>query len=245
MRSSILPACLMIAVAGLLACGPKSDPQRPRPGPDNGNAAAGTNDERPPPREDGPSISGLMGTIDTAAVEKAFETRINQVRTCRSNHLGSLSYVGGEVTFFFQIGVDGVPTKVVMERSQLGHWALEACLLGVAKGLKFVKPKGGSAEVRYTMSLANEGTDAGAWDVSKVTKTLRPKRRALAKCRQAGKPSQFAITFYVLPQGKVKTAGVTSSDELPAGFAACIAKVILATTFDDPLGEVVRVTYDY
>jgi hypothetical protein len=43
----------------------------------------------------------------------------------------------------------------------------------------------------------------------------------------------------------VKSVGVTSSEPLPAGFAACVAKVVVAQTFADPLGSVARATYTY
>lgn len=236
----------MVAVTMLLtACGPKQNTNRARPV-GNDNVAARPTDDRPPPRRsDDVQISGLMGTIDAAAVEKAFESKINQVRACRRDHLGGLSYVGGKVQFFFKIGVDGVPTKVVLEKSEVGHYPLEACIIKIAKSLTFVKPKGGTAEVRYAFELAAEGTEAKSWEASKVARTMRGKKRAIRACRVGGKPGSFSVTFYVLPQGKAKTAGVASSEDLPAGFAACVAKVVTATTWPDPLGEVVRVTTDF
>lgn len=234
-----------IAVLGM-GCGPKEETHKPRPGNDNATAGNDGGDDQPPPRRrDGIQISGLKGTIDAAAVEKALGKKTRAVAACRSQHMGSLSYVGGEVTFFFEIGMDGVPTKVVMEKSQLGHWQMEACILGVAQGLKFVKPEGGKAEVRYSMSLANNGTDAKDWDADKAKPTLRKKRRALRACRQGGKPKKFTLTFYVLPGGSVKTVGVTSPEALPTGFAVCVAKVVTAQTFADPLGSVARATYSY
>jgi hypothetical protein len=186
-----------------------------------------------------------MGTIDAAAVEKAFEAKMDEVRACRRQHLGGLSWVGGVVQFFFKIGTDGVPTRVVLERSELGHHPLEACLLKVAKSLKFSKPKGGHAEVRYSMELANEGTDSKVWDAAKVKRVMRKKGAAIRACRKGGKPSTFIVTFHVLPQGQVKNAGVTSTEDLPPGFAACVAKVIKSTTWPDPLGAVARVSYEF
>jgi len=248
-----VPSCVIavsLVVAALVAggCGPKEETHKPRSGNDS---AAGTNGgggaEVPPPRRpgDGIQISGIKGTIDARAVERALGKKTRAVEACRNKHIGSLSYVGGEITFFFEIGMDGVPTKVFVEKSQLGHWQMEACILGVAKSLRFVKPKGGKAEVRYTMALANNGTDAKDWDADKAKPTLRKKRGALRACRKGGQPKGFTLTFYVLPGGSVKTVGVTSSKPLPAGFAACVAKVVRALTFDDPLGSVARATYEY
>ena len=188
---------------------------------------------------------GSKGTIDAAAVEKALGKKTRAVEACRRQHIGSFSYVGGDITFFFEIGMDGVPTKVFIEKSQLGHWQMEACILGVAKSLKFVKPKGGKAEVRYSMALADNGTKASDWDEDKAKPTLKKKRRALRACRKGGKPKSFTLTFYVLPGGSVKTVGVASSVALPAGFAACVSKVVTAQTFADPLGSVARATYTY
>lgn len=242
---------LVFLVAAALvvgSCGPKEETHQPRRHNQNATAGANANNntEAPPPRRrDGIEISGLKGTIDARAVEKALNKKIRDVTACRRKHIGSLSYVGGDVTLFFVIGMDGVPTKVVVEKSQLGHWQMEACILGVAKSLKFVKPEGGKAEVRYTMALANNGANAKDWDVDKAKPTLRKKRKALRACRKGGLPKSFTVTFYVLPGGSVKTVGVTSSGSLPAGFAACVAKVVQAQTFDDPLGSVARATYTY
>jgi len=237
-----------VAVAALVAvgCGPKEETQKPRPR--NNDTAGGqdnSNTEAPPRRRDDIVIAGLKGTIDAAAVEKALNQKIRAVTACRRQHIGAFSYVGGDVTFFFEIGMDGVPTKVFLEKSQLGHWQMEACILGVAQGLKFVKPKGGKAEVRYSMALANNGTDATDWDADKAKPTLKKKRGALRACRRGGQPKDFTLTFYVLPGGSVKTVGVASSGALPAGFAACVARVVKAQTFADPLGSVARATYTY
>jgi hypothetical protein len=242
--------CVSMVVAVLLSggCGPKEETNKPRRSNGNAGGATGDNDntDAPPPRRgDGIAISGLKGTIDAAAVEKALGKKTRSIAACRRKHIGSLSYVGGDVTLFFVIGMDGVPTKVVLEKSQLGHWEMEACILGVAKGLKFVKPEGGKADVRYTMSLANNGTDAKNWDADKAKRTLQKKRRALRACRKGGRPKSFTLTFYVLPGGSVKSVGVVSASALPAGFAECVAKVVVAQTFPDPLGSVARATYEY
>lgn len=238
---------LVAATLVLSGCGPKEETQTPRRR--NSNATAGNpdnnNTEPPPRRRDDIQISGLKGTIDAAAVEKALGKKTRAVEACRRQHIGSFSYVGGDITFFFEIGMDGVPTKVFIEKSQLGHWQMEACILGVAKSLKFVKPKGGKAEVRYSMALADNGTKASDWDEDKAKPTLKKKRRALRACRKGGKPKSFTLTFYVLPGGSVKTVGVASSVALPAGFAACVSKVVTAQTFADPLGSVARATYTY
>jgi hypothetical protein len=238
---------VFVLAAAVLAsgCGPKEETKRPRRRADDGQAQDNANDAAPPRRPDDIQISGLKGTIDANAVEKALGRKTRDVAACRSKHIGALGYVGGEVTFFFEIGMDGVPTKVVLEKSQLGHWQMEACILDVARSLKFVRPKGGKAEVRYSMALANNGTDAKDWDADKAKPTLGRKRRALRACRRGGKPGSFTLTFYVLPGGSVKTVGVASTEPLPAGFAACVAKVVLAQTFEDPLGAVARATYTY
>ena len=237
-------ATILVTAILATACGPKKEPARPR---NNGNDNAGTqtSDHRPPPRRDEPQISGLMGTIDAEAVEKAFEAKMNDVRACRRNHLSGLGFVGGKVQYFFKIGMDGVPIKVVLEQSELGHHPLDACLTKIAKSLKFVKPKGGTAEVRYSFELAAERTEAKPWAASKIAKKMRAKKRAIKACRVGGKPAKFSVTFHILPQGKAKTAGVASPEDLPDGFAACVAKVVAGTTWPDPLGEVVRVTTDF
>ncbi len=250
MRFPMHVICIAVVVVGLGVggCGPKEETHKPRR--TNGDVGAGTNDSNttdslPPRRPDGIAITGLKGTIDAAAVEKALGKKTRDMAACRRNHIGSMSYVGGDVTLFFVIGMDGVPTKVVLEKSQLGHWEMEACILGVARSLKFVKPEGGKADVRYTMSLANNGTDAKNWDADKAKRTLKKKRSALRACRKGGQPKHFTLTFYVLPGGSVKSVGVASGALLPAGFAECVAKVVVGQTFPDPLGSVARATYDY
>lgn len=236
---------LLLTLLGFVAaCGPKPDPKRPRAREADTGPREG--DSRPGPRPDEDvQIGGLMGTIDAAAVEKAFEGKMNQVRACRASHGAGLGYVSGTIQFFFVIGTDGVPTRVVLEKSELGQHELEACLLAIARGLKFVKPTGGRAEVRYSMDLPAEGDQPQTWEPSKVKRAITARSKDLASCRVGGKPGAFVITFYVLPGGKVRTAGVASAEDLPEGFAACVAKVILGTTFPDPLGEVARATYEF
>ncbi|MDY0003531.1 MAG: hypothetical protein RBU30_19690 [Polyangia bacterium] len=238
------PLLLLTMMSLSFACGPKQDPERPRARDPEAGTPGG--DKRPAPRsDDDVQIGGLMGTIDAAAVEKAFEGKMNQVRSCRQSHGGGLGYVSGTVQFFFVIGTDGIPTRVTLEKSELGQHELEACLLGIARGLKFVKPTGGKAEVRYSMDLPAEGDQPKTWEPSKVKRAMSSRAKEIAACRVGGKPDSFTVTFYVLPQGKAQTAGVASAQDLPEGFAACVAKVILGTTFPDPLGEVARVSYEF
>ncbi len=246
--SALLAAFSTVTALSWVGCGPgQRQPRHARRRAAAASSAANPRVGSPPPMRPGSDIqiSGLRGTIDGAAVERAFRKKHREVAACRRKHMGSLSYVGGEMTFFFEVGTDGVPTKVLLERSQLGHWQMESCILRVARGLRFVKPEGGKAEVRYTMTLANDGTDAKDWDASRARPTLKRRRRALRACRKGGKPRRFTLTFYVLPGGAVKTVGVVSPEPLPPGFAACVARVVTALTFPDPLGSVARATYSF
>jgi hypothetical protein len=241
----LFPAALAIVALAALspACGPKPDPERPRARPEGPREPERREADRPRERPD-IEVEGLRGTIDVEAVEKKFAEKTSELAACRAPYR-RLAYVSGELKLFFKIGLDGAPTVVVLESSTLGNHAAEACVVGVARALRFPKPKGGVAEVRYGLSLGGGGMEPKAWESTKVSSAVGPKLTTVTSCRQGGVPRRFTATWYVLPDGKVASVGVAAEESLPAGFGLCVAKAISAIKMPDPLGEVAKVAYEF
>ena len=245
MRTSRTLAPVLAALLGAAittpACGPKAGPDRPRARTEAPREA----ERRDVPRErEDVQVEGLRGTIDTEAVEKRFAEQTSELAACRAPYK-RLAYVSGEVKLFFKIGLDGTPTTVVLESSTVGNHEAEACVVGVAKALRFPKPKGGVAEVRYAMGLGGGGMEPKEWASTKVSSKVGPKLTTVLACRQGGVPRRFTATWYVLPGGKVASVGVAAEADLPAGFGACVVKAITAIRMPDPLGEVAKVAYEF
>jgi len=242
---SLVPvlAALLGAAVSAPACGPQPAPDRPRARTDGPREPERREADRPRERED-IQVEGLRGTIDAEAVEKRFAEKTSALAACRAPYQ-RLAYVSGELKLFFKIGLDGAPTLVVLESSTLGNQPAEACVVGVAKSLRFPKPKGGVAEVRFGMALGGGGMEPKEWASTKVSSAVGPKLTTVTACRQGGKPRKFTATWYVLPGGNVASVGVAAEEDLPAGFGACVVKAISAITMPDPLGEVAKVAYEF
>jgi hypothetical protein len=143
-----------------------------------------------------------------------------------------MRYVGGAVTLRVRVARDGA-VKSTAVHSDLGAWAVEKCLIKLARGLRFGKPRGGEAEVELPFELPARSA-AGEGDGDE----LAGKLRALARCGDAG---DVLVTAYVGPGGRITTAGFSSEKPLPEGWGDCALGKARGLKLTDPRGRVVKV----
>jgi hypothetical protein len=176
-------------------------------------------------------VEGTLGTVDVAAVQLALEKSAAAVEGCYRQHAGSKRYVGGAVTLRVRVAKDGAVKSTAVD-SDLGAWEVEKCLIGVARGLRFGKPRGGEAEVTLPLEFPPRA-EAAAGDGDELAAQLG----VLARC---GKTGEVTVTAYVGPGGKITTAGFSSQKPLPEGWGDCALGKARALRFSDPRGRVVK-----
>lgn len=187
-------------------------------------------------------VSGMMGTIDEAAVAKAFRSKRYAIESCILDHARPMTYLTGVMNFQFEVMPSGTIHLKVLDDT-VGNFQVEECLLGVARSLKFGRPKGGKVKIAYPLQIPARGTPHQTWGRSRVRPKIHSQRSKILACRRQGRPRHFTLHFYVLPGGKMISLGVFAPKGVPDGFARCVFDVLKNVDFPDPLGKVAKVRY--
>jgi hypothetical protein len=214
MRNAIALAC----VSGLLACGgAEPSPKQPEP-------------QRQPPQRAVPLVaktSSELGSIDPAAVKRAFGALDDKYMDCQKRALDRVEVLAGSLKFFLRIGSDGIAKWAYLEESEVGDRDTERCLIDVVMGARWPRPDSGDAEVRYSMELPLQATRPPSdWSPDKVAGPLGKNGDAIDRCK-AGVSTSFRATLYVAPGGRVLAAGVATSSKDGEEKADCLAKALV------------------
>lgn len=180
-------------------------------------------------------VEGGLGTVDVTAVQLALEKNAAAVEGCFKEHAGAMRYVGGAVKLRVRVAKDGA-VKSTAADSDLGAWEVEKCLMKLARGLRFGKPRGGEAEVELPFEFpARAPAQAGDGD------ELGGKLSALLRCgRIVQGVGEVLVTAYVGPGGKITTAGFSSEKPLPEGWGDCALGKARGLRLTDPRGHMVK-----
>jgi hypothetical protein len=183
--------------------------------------------EAPPPQKPALKMKSELGSIDPAAVKKAFSALDGAFMDCQKHALDRVEVLAGSAKFFLRVGEDGTAKYAYLEDSELGDSETQRCLLEVVRGATWPKPDGGEAEVRYGMELPLQSTrPPNDWSSDKVSAALAKHGGAFDKCK-AGVSGPFHATMYVGPGGKVLAAGVTASSRDGADKVDCLAEALV------------------
>jgi hypothetical protein len=162
------------------ACGGKNSPApvvaTEPPVEDNGERDATSSEE-----EDGVEIISTRGKIDPDAVTRAIEPHAAAIEGCYADNVKRRKWLGGGIELRWDVAADGVLAQVRLIRSDLGAWAIEKCVLDIARQLDFGKPKGGKAHVSAPLSFSL-GSGAVPWDEDQAVRAVGGKFKELAEC---------------------------------------------------------------
>lgn len=222
MRSGLAIGTLLLLLPALpcgAGCGGSEPPAQPPPAPPPAQAPKVA---RAPLR-----TSSELGSVDPAAVKKAFASLDDKFMDCQKHAVDRVEVVAGDAKFFLRIAQDGSPKWAYLEESEIGDQPTEKCLLDVVMAAKWPRPDGGDAEARYAMDLPQQSTrPPNDWNSDKATAALAKEGGAIDRCK-AGANGPFHGTMYVGTGGKVLTAGVTTASKDDQDKADCLAGVLL------------------
>lgn len=227
----------LMVLFGAAGVHPASWAKKPKPG-----------ESKPPAPAigDAMQIQGTAGEMDTAQVEKLFREHQPELRHCYEEIAGQLHYVGGRMQVKVQVLPTGQIKSVTIPESNLGCREVERCVAGVIEKLHFPAPKGGEGEVTYPFECAAR-TRVGSWPGERVASQIEKRRTALNGCKgKAGSATVSALhtTLYVGPGGKATSVGFSADAPLDEKLTSCVSKQLLGVQYDDPLGQMVKVTFD-
>ena len=194
-------------------------------------------------------VEWMVGELDSAGCDKVLAAHHDEIKKCYQEATERLFYLGGRMVLKLRIGASGLPHSVAMTSSTVGSYEVEHCVAAVLHKLHFPPPKGGDGELTYPVEFAAR-TPVGTWPAEKVAAEL--KRAKLAGCAgHKPRPGEhiapvqaMRLTLYVGPGGKVTSVGFSAEEPIDDKVAHCVAGKARALQLDDPLGKMVKVSYD-
>lgn len=194
---------------------------------------------RPPP--DARNAEGRFeGRLDAEDVRRVVRQHQAGFDNCFRRATGQ--YLAGDVYVQFVIGQNGRVKLASVQRSELGSWVVEDCLVETAGFLEFPPPTGGDATFAYPFAGPQVGRRlVQAVDAAWGYETVRAARKAINRCRaEYGYQDPFHLTVYVGPLGAVLDAGFDALDRPRREFPACVHSVVRGLRFPNPGNRTVK-----
>lgn len=201
--------------------------------------------EAPPPVAADMQVEGIVGELEDAAVQRVLQANHGATRRCYDEQAGRLHYVGGHLELKVRVLPSGKPKWVAIIDSSLGNSEIEQCVVSTLEKLQFPAPKGGEGELTCPIDFAAR-TPTGNWQKERISSVLAKKKAALSACK--GKTGTAAVkalrmTLYVGPGGTATSAGFAADEPQDPKLAKCVTDRVLALQYDDPLGQMVKVSF--
>ncbi|HEY0705485.1 MAG TPA: AgmX/PglI C-terminal domain-containing protein [Polyangia bacterium] len=169
-----------------------------------------------------------QGSIDRDEAEAAIADNWPRLKNCYQEAGSAMTFAEGGVTLRFDVDVSGRTTGVEVIESKLGNFAVETCLGGVARAVRFPRPHGGGrARVEYTLEFRSTDERPVLELPREVTDDVRVGLLAHlhATCGALG-ANDTEATAYVDRRGHVASAGFGGKTPLAPERAACAANAL-------------------
>ncbi len=184
-------------------------------------------------------VEGTLGSIADEDIAQTWKTHWPEVARCSHAAQARLTYVTGTVQLKLRIGPDGMVTRAYVERSNLGNYEAERCVLHIARALQFPKPHGGSdAEFSFPIEVRARPSSPWvvAWEEARILPSVLRGKKDIGECK-GEPPSPVA---HAPREGKKHTTtkpvvARTPIKDLPASLAM--------TLYIAPGGRVVSVGF--
>jgi len=224
----------------LAACG-GSDDETQDDGRDMSSTSGSETSSEP---DDGVAITGLMGTIRQDQVENALNPRMQRFMRCFSQRMGDVEFLAGNIRLAFRIHVDGSVAWVFPSETDLGDRDAEQCVLGVAQGTRFPRPRGGEAEFHWGFGFdaAEDVRPPLNWQADALGARADDVRQLSRRCRSSG--GGHMITAYISPGGDVLAAGGSMPNQDSEGALDCILDAVRAMSMPDPGSYAAKITFE-
>ena len=234
----------LLAAAALLEAGcggNKPEPKAPEDTPVTDGPA-----EKPRARRDGPSVSQELGEIDAKATERAIAKVQPDVLACQKSGARRIDYLAGDVRAFVRLDADGHVHWSYLEGSTLGDRVTEKCILDALAKARWPKPVGGEAEIRKSFLFdAGDAREPSNWAPDKMFEAIARADADVGKCK-AGVSGKFAVTAYVVPDGKggkVESVGIAPPSKEGEAKVDCLVDVVRAMKVPSPGSYAAKVSF--
>lgn len=186
-----------------------------------------------------------VGGMNEEKVTRTFKRLQPTLSQCLMDAGRGQDYLFGDVAFLVVVDQTGTATAAFAEKSNLGSYEAEKCMLGALKASKWPKPVGGlvgHARNGMGYDAPEDVRPPVEWSSSDIEETLSDSENAgaLAACGGGG---PFEITAYVEPSGRVLSAGISHTVENGEEAASCLVSAVEGMTFTSPGSWRAKVTF--
>ncbi len=202
--------------------------------------------EKPRAKREGPSVSQELGEIDAKETERAIAKVQPDVLACQKAGAKRVDYLAGDVRAFVRLDGTGHVHWSYLEGSTLGDRATEKCILDALAKAPWPRPVGGEAEIRKSFLFdVGDAREPANWAPDKMFEAIARADADVGKCK-AGVSGKFAVTAYVVPDGKsgkVESVGVAPPSKEGEAKVDCIVDVVRAMKVPSPGSYAAKVSF--
>jgi hypothetical protein len=227
-------AALALTTSFLFACGEETPPAK-------------TADDEPSTEQhhgSGPQVSSEIGGLNEEKVNAAFESSLSGLERCLQQGASRVEFLGGSVSFFVKIDLEGKVDGAYLEKSTLGDRDTEKCMLVALRSRKWPKPVGGEhglARKSFDFDPPNDVRAPADYDQDHLGKGLDKISSKLASCKSA--KGSYEATMYVATDGSVLSASVTPPSEDGEEAVDCLVSTLKGASFPSPGSWPAKVTF--
>jgi len=206
-----------------------------------------TADDKPETEEPHASkmaVSSEIGGLDEAKVNAAFESSLSGLERCLNQGASRVEFLGGSVSFFVKIDMEGKVDGAYLEKSTLGDRDTEKCMLDALRAKHWPKPVGGEhglARKSFDFDPPNDVRAPADYDQDHLGKGLDKISGKLASCKHA--KGAYEATMYVATDGSVLSAGVTPPNEDGEDSVDCLVATLKGAAFPSPGSWPAKITF--
>lgn len=244
-KSAALVALLAGAAAAASACGGSAKGADEPGGAAAPSQAAGTAepaDQDKDKEKEGLEVSGTRGVLQNAQIQAGIAPRAAALEACYKTELKQKKFLSGKVVLQIDVGKTGEVSGAGITESDLGDWAVERCLVGEARAMRFAKPTGGDGQAEFQLPLdfTSDQPALDRWSDAEVSAVTSARAGELGAC---GAAPAVTVTAYVGNRGAVQSVGFSAAPPVADAWGECAARAVAGWTFADPHGKTVKAQF--
>lgn len=182
-----------------------------------------------------------IGGMDEFAVDGRFKKLMRPIQRCFESGSERVEQIGGSFTVSFRVDRQGRTRWAYMKASTIGDRGTESCILDLVREEAWPRPLSGEGLAEKTIEI-EPSKAPHTLDQKRVRSVVALAKRRAATCRK-GARGAFLATAYVGPDGRVRTAGVSTPDEKSDAVAECITSEIQKLKFI-ATGKIAKISFE-
>jgi hypothetical protein len=191
------------------------------------------------------AVENARGTLEQRDVEAVLGRHGKALVGCYAEAGPAQRFASGEVGLRFFVSSDGEVSNVLVVKSAVGNFAVERCLVGEGRRIRFPPPRGGkAADFDYSLQF-RAGGEGEVVDRSPdmLGRDAAQLASSLAGCGALG-PEPVRAVVYIQPGGTVASVGLASPGPLDTVASTCAVQQIRKWRLPGDRKRMVRASFE-